>query len=112
MSQTPSPKVTAAKSAETENRVTVRNPNVPGSSSTVDAIKYHAMKQALIQALPHKSPGLTQAEMFNAVLPYLPDEIFPGGAKAGWWVKCVQLDLEAQNILVRETSKPLRWHQK
>lgn len=95
-----------------EGRVTVRNPNVPESSSTVDAVKYEAMKQALLQVLPHRAPGLTGAEMFEAVLPVLPDDQFPGGAKAGWWVKCVQLDLEAQNIIVRETSKPLRWHQK
>jgi hypothetical protein len=97
--------------ATPNSRVTVRNPNVPGSSSTVDAVKYHAMKQALLQVLPHQTPGLTQAEMFDAVLPHLPDDTFPGGAKAGWWVKCVQLDLEAQHVIVREPSKPLRWHQ-
>lgn len=57
--------------AVSDNRITVRNPNVAGSSSTVDAVKYHAMKQALLQALPHQAPGLTQTEMFNAVLPQL-----------------------------------------
>ena len=98
--------------ASANKRVTVHNPNTPGSSSTVDAAKYHAMKHALLQALPHQAPGLTQSEMFDAVLPHLPDDLFPGGAKAGWWVKCVQLDLETQYIIVREASKPLRWHQK
>jgi uncharacterized protein YndB with AHSA1/START domain len=33
-----------------------------------------------------------------------------GGAKAGWWTKCVQLDLEAKGTVVRKTAKPLRWH--
>lgn len=107
----PKEKAVATK-ANVSNRVTVRNPNVLDSTSTVDAVKYHAMKQALLQVLPQQAPGLTQTEMFEAVLPHLPAEIFPGGAKAGWWVKCVQLDLEAQHILVREPSKPLRWHQK
>jgi hypothetical protein len=33
----------------------------------------------------------------------------PGGAKAGWWVKTVQLDLEAKGIVVRDGGRPLRW---
>jgi hypothetical protein len=45
-----------------------------------------------------------------AVLPFLPEEVFPGGEKAGWWAKTVQLDLEARRIVVRDvTAKPLRW---
>jgi hypothetical protein len=43
-------------------------------------------------------------------LAHLPEEDFPGGAKAGWWVKCVQLDLEAKSVIERNlSSKPLRW---
>jgi hypothetical protein len=34
-----------------------------------------------------------------------------GDDKAGWWAKAVQLDLEAKGIVVREVTKPLRWHQ-
>jgi hypothetical protein len=34
-----------------------------------------------------------------------------GDDKAGWWAKAVQLDLEAKGIVVREATKPLRWHQ-
>ena len=71
---------------------------------------YRAMRQALLAALPASAPGLTQAEMRVAVLPHLPADLFPGGAKAGWWVKSVQLDLEAKGVLVREPGKPLRWH--
>lgn len=93
-------------------RVTVQNVNVPGYSSTVDAGMYNAMKKALLKVLPAKAPGLTQSEMFSAVVPHLPDALFPGGAKAGWWVKCVQLDLEAKRLIVREPSKPLRWHKR
>ena len=26
------------------------------------------------------------------------------------WMKCVQLDLEAKSVVIREASKPLRWH--
>ena len=110
MSQSPTQEGTASKRSAADNRVTVRNPASPGATSTVDATKYHAMKDALLQVLPPSAPGLTGAEMFAAVLPHLPAASFPGGAKAGWWLKCVQLDLEAQGIVVREASKPLRWH--
>ena len=39
----------------------------------------------------------------------LPEALFPGGATAGWWVKCVQLDLEAKGTVLRDNGKPLRW---
>ncbi len=94
------------------DRVTVQNVNVPGYTTTVDAGMYHAMKNALLRVLPATAPGLTQAEMFEAVVPHLPQDLFPGGAKAGWWAKSVQLDLEAKRQLVREPTKPLRWHKK
>jgi hypothetical protein len=93
-------------------RRVVENVNVPGYTSTVDAAKYEAMLRALFKVLPRKAPGLTQAEMFRSVLPHLPQEQFPAGAKAGWWVKTVQLDQEAKGVLVREPTKPLRWHRR
>ncbi len=93
------------------NRITVRNVNVPGYTTQVDATMYQAMHRALFKVLPKRAPGLTQAEMFQAVLPHLPPELFPGGAKAGWWAKTVQLDQEAQGKIVRDATKPLRWRQ-
>ena len=90
--------------------IDVKNVNVPGYTHKVDAIKYEAMKEALLKVLPKKPPGLTQAEMRKAVVPHLPDDEFPGGAKAEWWSKCVQLDLEARGVVRREDTKPLRWH--
>jgi hypothetical protein len=92
------------------DRVTVRNVNVPGYETRVDRRKYEAMKKALLKVLPRKAPGLTQAEMLGAVPAHLPAELFPSGAKAGWWAKTVQLDLEAKGEIGREKTKPLRWH--
>ncbi len=103
------PKPTPAAKAE---RITVENVNVTGYTTTVDAVKYHAMRHALLQALPDQPPGLTQAEMIEAVKVYLPDDLFPGGAKAGWWSKTVQLDLEAKGKVIRRATKPLRWYRK
>ena len=71
---------------------------------------YEAMKQAMWEVLPATAPGLTQSELRDAVVQHLPQDLYPGGAKAGWWAKAVQLDLEAKGTLVREPAKPLRWH--
>lgn len=38
---------------------------------------------------------------------YLPDDLFPSGEKAGWWVVAVQLDLEAKGIIKRGVT-PVR----
>lgn len=94
-----------------EGKIVVENVNVPGSTTRVDAKMYNAMKTAMLKALPDKAPGLNQSEVREAVKPYLPEELYPGGAKAGWWAKTVQLDLEAKGRVVREDTKPLRWHQ-
>lgn len=91
-------------------RVRIENVNHPGSSTTVDAGMYNAMREALLEVLPAAAPGLTEAQMRLAVLPKLPAALFPGGERAGWWAKAVQLDLEAKAIIARETSRPLRWH--
>ena len=99
-----------AKKLTVAGRVTVENVNVPGYTVTIDAAKYEAMRKAIVAALPRSAPGLTQAEIRQAVLEYLPEELFPKGAKAAWWAKMVQLDLEAKGIVVRESTKPLRWH--
>ena len=96
----------------TEDKVVVENVNVPGHTSRVNADKYHAMKSAFMNALPKQSPGLNQKETLAAVKPHLPEDLFPGGKTSGWWAKTVQLDMEAKGELVREQSKPLRWHLK
>jgi hypothetical protein len=95
---------------DSEGYVSVENVNVPGRSSRVRAEMYLPMWKAMLKILPTEAPGLTQAEIREAVKPQLPEELYPGGAKVGWWAKTVQLDLEAKGAVVRESSKPLRWH--
>ncbi|UCC77124.1 MAG: hypothetical protein JSW37_01825 [Anaerolineales bacterium] len=95
---------------KSEERITVENVNVPGRTTRVNAAMYRAMKEALWKVLPTEAPGLTQAQMREAVLPHLSEELYPGGAKVGWWAKTVQLDQEAKGALAREPTKPLRWH--
>jgi hypothetical protein len=96
---------------KSEDKIVVENVNVPGRTSRVNAAKYQAMKQVMLAVLPKQEPGLTQSEVREAVIPHLPEDLFPGGSTAGWWAKTVQLDLEAKGIVIREATKPLRWHQ-
>ena len=90
-------------------KVAMENVNTPGRSIRVDVDKYAAMRSSILAVLPTAAPGITVAELKAGVLPLLPEALFPGGAKAGWWLKGVQLDLEAKGLIVREPkSKPLR----
>ena len=93
-------------------KIEIENVLRPGRTTRVDADKYDAMKRAFVSVLPATSPGLTAAEIGAAVLRHLPQDLFPGGAKAGWWKKAVQLDLEAKGVIAREDTKPLRWHKR
>ncbi|MCX2722483.1 DUF6958 family protein [Roseibium salinum] len=49
----------------------------------VDRAKYEAMRDALLSVLPGKAPGISVAEAKALLLPKRPDDLFPGGAKAG-----------------------------
>jgi hypothetical protein len=51
---------------------------------------------------------LTPAEVIEAVKPLLDQTLFPGGDTAGWWVKSVQLDLEAKKVITRGPKAPVR----
>lgn len=90
-------------------KIEMHNVVSPGHVVRVDADKYTAMREAMLAVLPASSPGLTAAEMKAKILLRLPQDLFPGGAKAGWWMKGVQLDLEAKGLVARETTKPLRF---
>lgn len=91
-----------------DDKITVQNVTSPGHVYRVDRAKYEAMRRALTAVLPGSAPGLTVAEAQKALLPHLDAQLFPGGAKAGWWMKCVQLDLEAKKIIARAPKAPVR----
>lgn len=62
------------------------------------------------RAGPRRASGLAQAEMVAAVVPLSPQRLWPGGAKAMWWMKTVQLDLEAKGLVARDAAtRPMRW---
>lgn len=94
--------------SDTSEKIEIENVNIPGYTERVDKQKYLAMCDALLQVLPKKSPGLTVAEAKDKLIPLLPQDLFPGGAKSGWWLKAAQLDLEAKGKIQREATKPMR----
>jgi hypothetical protein len=91
-----------------DDKIVVENVNHPGKTSRVDAVKYKAARTALLEILPKRPPGMTQHEMMLAMRQALPESRFPG-TTTSWWMKTVQLDLEAKGLVVRDRGKPLRW---
>lgn len=89
------------------HKIEVENINTPGRTTRVDAAKYAAMKTALLSGMP-TGRDMTVKEIRAALDPHLDQTLFPGGDKAGWWLKCVQLDLEAKGILRRAPGSPVR----
>lgn len=92
------------------DKIEIENFTTPGRVVQVDRAKYVAMRDAFLAMLPPVAPGITSAEVKKKLLPLLPQDLFPAGAKAGWWQKAAQLDLEAKGQVVREDTKPLRFY--
>jgi hypothetical protein len=91
-----------------DDRIEIENVNTPGRTQRVDRAKYDAMRSALLAVLPDAPPGMTVPEARAALLPLLPEPLFPAGATAGWWLKAVQLDLEAKQVIRRAPSRPVQ----
>lgn len=101
----------AKKAAPVRAMIEIENVNHPGKTSRVDAAKYASARAAMLKFLPKRGPGLTQSEMSAAMRAALPKSDFPG-TTSSWWMKGVQLDLEAKGLVVRDGGKPLRWRRK
>lgn len=96
--------------SETGKRIAIESILSPGTTKNVDADKYGDMRQSMLASLPVGPPGITAAELKKSIFPHLSEKLFPGGAKAGWWLKGVQLDLEAKGLVGRSTTTPLRFY--
>ena len=90
-----------------DDTVAIQNANRPGKTERVDRVKYEAMREALLAVLPAQAPGLTVDAAKAALLPMLSGAAFPEGRTAGWWLKAVQLDLEAKGTIRRASTKPV-----
>jgi hypothetical protein len=92
-----------------EDMVTVENLKTSGKTIQLNAVKYHEVRDAMLRAMTKDAPSLTFAEIKSAALKHLPNDMFSGGDKLGWWPKAVQLDLEAKGVIKRAATKPLRF---
>ena len=90
------------------DKIEVQNIGQPGKTYRVDTAKYTEMRKAVLAVTPTEAPGITPAQIIQAVKPHRSEPLFPGGETAGWWVKCVQLDLEAKGLLKRAPKAPVR----
>jgi hypothetical protein len=91
-----------------EGKIEIESITSPDHKQHVDRAKYTDMRQALMAILPGQAPGMKVADAKAALLASLSQDLFPGGAKAGWWLKAVQLDLEAKGLIQRDVDKPVR----
>ncbi len=89
-------------------KIEIENVGQPGKIYRVDAVKFAAVKEAVLATLPSNAPGLSVSDLIAGVKLKLSQDLFTGGEKAGWWVKAVQLDLEAKKIIARADKPPVR----
>jgi hypothetical protein len=92
-----------------EDMVTVENLKKSGKTHQLNAVKYHAVRDAMLRAMTKDAPSLTFAKIKSAALTHLPNDMFSGCDKLDWWPKAVQLDLEAKGVIKRAATKPLRF---
>jgi hypothetical protein len=90
------------------DKITVQNVGQPGKTYRADAAKYAEMRAAVLTVTPTEAPGIAVPDLIEAVKCHLSPTLFPDGETAGWWVKCVQLDLEAKGLLKRALKSPVR----
>jgi|SRR5947207_10969544 hypothetical protein len=91
-----------------DDKITIESVTSTSFRQHVDRAKYAAMREALLAVLPSEPPGIAVPEAKAALLPLLPNDLFPGGEKAGWWLKAVQLDLEAKKVIKRGLDQLVR----
>lgn len=91
-----------------DEKIEIESVTSPHRTERVNKAKYMAMREAFLPVLPTEAPGMTVADAKAALLPNLSQELFPEGEKAGWWLKAVQLDLEAKGVIKRGGKGPVR----
>jgi hypothetical protein len=94
--------------SDADDKIEIESITSPHHKQRVDRVRYTAMRDALLPVLPTTPPGITVAEAKKALLEHLSNDVFPGGAKAGWWLKAVQLDLEAKGVIARGSTNHVR----
>ena len=98
--------------SDADEKIEIESITSPHHVQRVNKAKFMAMRDAFLPVLPSEAPGMTVTEAKAALLPNLSQKLFPGGEKAGWWLKAVQLDLEAKGVIERGGKGPVRLFRK
>lgn len=94
--------------SDADEKIDIESITSPDQLQRVNRAKYTAMRDAFLPILPTEAPGMSIAEAKAALLPNLSQKLFPDGEKAGWWLKAVELDLEAKGVIERGGKGPVR----
>ena len=88
--------------------IPTRNPGKGKKAPRIAAVRYEAMKAALLEVVPGGGDGVAFAALPELVAGHLPRDAFHG-ASIPWYVATVKLDLEARGLLRRVPgSRPQR----
>lgn len=91
------------------DRVSARNVNHPQHRQSLKAEKYALIRQAMLEALP--SDGWMSFDALESKVRVwlqqkaVPPPLFPKPGSVRWYVKTVQLDLEARGEIERMPKK-------
>lgn len=92
---------------EEDDKIEIENFNAPWRTERVDRSQYEAMRDALLAVFPKSPPGMKVADAKEVLLPRLDQDLSPGGAKAGCWLKAAQLDLQPKAVIARAPVNPV-----
>ncbi len=75
---------------------------------SVKKAEYEAMEQAILTYLRRVKKPVSFNELFSGVSKLVPPELFPDEARARWYAKVVQRDLELTGRIERLPEPPVR----
>jgi len=94
--------------------IRAKNVNHDGYSEPLNAEKYEHIRDAILTVLAVDSEGITFSELEGRVADWLreheiPSTLFTKPGSVRWYVKAVELDLEARELIERVPGvRPLR----
>jgi hypothetical protein len=93
-----------------QNRMSHKAPTRNGRSKVfIMPEKYEAVRQAILAMLPAGGEGMTWDALAEMISPYLPENVFRYRGTVRWYVRAVQMDLEAEGVIEQVPgSKPPR----
>jgi hypothetical protein len=91
------------------DRIEAIHPDPTKKGVRIEGWKYHAVRRAILQALPESGPGLPFKELSGRVRDALSKDDLASLGSVSWYATTVKLDLEARGEVERVPgAKPQR----